>query len=112
MLCAGITSIGYTYYRYMIQRDFLVHVQVECNPVVESCFAAPCEVSGVADACVTTDSGDSVMYYKYLLKKAYLFPDCDPQSEDCAYPTCEGDKSCTTIVCNEETVEDGTYCTQ
>lgn len=111
MLCAGMVSVGYTYYRYMIQRDFLVHIQVECDPVVESCFAAPCEVEDNS-GCVEINEGEFVLYYKYILKKAYLFPDCDPQSSDCVYPTCEGDESCVNIVCTSETVEEGTYCTQ
>lgn len=111
MLCAGVVSIGYTYHRYMIRRDFLVHIKVDCNPMSESCFAAPCEAED-NNGCVKTDEGDFVVYYKYILKKAYLFPDCDPQSSDCMYPTCEGDESCVDIVCNDETIEEGTYCTQ
>lgn len=92
-----LVSVGATYYKMMIKRDYILSVQIDCDPYSEECFI--------------DDSGEDTWYYKVLNKKAYNIPECDPnQDEDCVIACEENEKDCEEVLCSEETVEEGGEC--
>jgi hypothetical protein len=101
---ALIISVGTTYYRYVIKRDYIIFAHVECDPKTESCFYAPCE--GM-DCPAEAD----IEYYKKINKKAFNIELCDSESPDCKPLVCQlNEADCEITSCTEENVEDGESC--
>ena len=95
-------SVGITYYRYVIKKDYIIFVHVECNPEVDSCFYYECEEG---------DSECEIEYYKKIEKKAFNIELCDSESPDCKPLFCaEGEKDCTITNCSVDNVEEGEKC--
>jgi hypothetical protein len=107
-------SIGATYYRIFIARDYAVMLETVCDPISSACFAR--------DICETEDGicgeGDipvETTYYKVVERKAYAFPnECAFGSLDapeCADLSCRvGDMDCTETFCTDEVVLEGETC--
>lgn len=103
MLAASIVSVVFvSYYKYVVNEDFLIYAQVECDPQEESCFVFECFQDG-EDWCET---GDEFWFYKVIYKKAYNAPSCDPLSkEGCPELSCDiNEDFCEVIYCNQENV--------
>ncbi len=97
-LCATVLVIGsisISFYKYVILKDYHIYMEVPCNPVAESCFVYTCD-SEIDDDCTYEENQT---YYKFISKKAYLMPGCDPNDVGCEYPTCENDEVCEEIEC-------------
>ncbi len=81
-----VLSVGASFYRYIIARDYIIEAQVECDPTMESCF-------------ISTEDQSA---YKLIHKKAKDIPLCDPQQQGCDALTCEpGQANCQIITCDE-----------
>ena len=97
-----VISIGVTFYKYVIKKDYLVFAQIKCDPQTESCFYAPCE---------GTDCPAQIDYYKKIEKKAFNIEVCDPAVEGCNPLVCkDGEKDCTIISCSTSTLSEGEEC--
>ncbi len=108
-----IGSIGATYYRTMIKKDYIVSAQTDCDPYTEKCFIWECDpASTVEGEACTGDPESDVWYYQILERKAYNVPLCDPNDENCEALVCpEGEKDCSVTFCNDENkVEQGVEC--
>lgn len=100
---AVLGSVGFTYYRYMVQKDFLVKYQTPCEPSEEACFVYECDAT--ADECTGNPEEDTT-YYSLMYRKAYNIPECDTGVEgDCddAYVCPDGEEGCSMVTCTEET---------
>ncbi|MDD3437365.1 MAG: hypothetical protein PHC64_09475 [Candidatus Gastranaerophilales bacterium] len=101
-----ISAVTISYYKYFIVKDFLVQAETECDPTEERCFIWVCDP---AEEDCTGDPEEDTWYYKYIMKKAYLLPDCDIfYDEDCPSPVCNEFEDCEEIFCeddNEEEIE-------
>ncbi|NCU41108.1 MAG: hypothetical protein EOM19_00055 [Candidatus Moranbacteria bacterium] len=103
-----ILSIGITFQRYVVFRDYFVQMSVHCNPFQESCFVYTCDED--SQECLENGEGN-VWYYKLLTKKAYTLPDCNKEESVCRNLSCEeGEKNCVEIECNPSEVEEGISC--
>jgi hypothetical protein len=102
-----IASVGATFYRYMIQKDYLIFAHVECNPQEESCFYYPCEEGD--SECDPT----AIEYYKKITKKAFNIEICNTEDEDCNPLVCKnGEKDCEITTCTVDNIEEGESCSE
>jgi len=106
LILAAIVSVGITFYKTIIKKDYLISEQISCNPQIESCFVSRCDPT-IDEGC---ELDESTTYYKIIEKKAANILLCDPNSESCSELTCgldEGD--CTITLCKPEN-KDGLEC--
>jgi hypothetical protein len=92
-------AVGATYLKYFVLKDYYIQAEAECDPVVEKCFVYECTPEEDVDCPANED--ERISYYKYVKKKAYLIPLCDPNDEECDALTCEEGQDCEEILCDE-----------
>lgn len=108
MVSSLILSIGITFQRYVIFRDYFVQISVHCDPSQESCFVYTCNED--SQEC-SDDSENGIWYYKFVTKKAYTLPDCSKEEFVCRNLSCkEGEKNCIETECDPSEVEEGVSC--
>lgn len=93
-----LASVGWKYYVFIIERDFIVRTTTPCDPTEEVCFADGTEDAG---------------YYKKIEKNAKNITPCNPLENDvCPDLVCEpNEEDCTVLHCSEETLEAEETCT-
>ena len=111
LLIAG--SVGVTYWKIIIKRDYVIKAQADCDPYSENCFVHVCDpdpnVDG-ADACKGNPTDDT-WFTKNISRKALNIPDCDPKDKDCAALTCpDGETDCAFELCDAANVPKGDAC--
>lgn len=111
---AIVISVGATYWRIMIKKDYIISSQVDCDPTIEKCFIWECDstlAAGEDEAC-TGDPEEDVWYYKIAERKANNIPLCDPNKDETCQPfLCEeGEADCQETLCDETTVAEGESC--
>ena len=63
--CCGYSHIyRYYFYKYIIQKDYIVTARVDCNPNTEDCFYLPCGES----ECST----EEISYFKLVEKRRIM----------------------------------------
>jgi hypothetical protein len=108
-----IGSVGATYYRTMIKKDYMISAQIDCDPYTEKCFIWECDpTSTVEGEACTGELENDIWYYQIVERRAYNIPSCDPNDENCEALVCpDGEEDCDVIFCNEENkVEQGVEC--
>ncbi len=102
-------SIGATYYRIVVRRDYLIENQVDCDPTLEKCFVYHCDPA--TESCTGNEAEDT-SYYKIAKRKANKIPDCDPdKDENCQPFVCgEKEKDCGETFCDEMSKQEGEEC--
>lgn len=111
---AIILSVGATYWRTMVKKDYIISSQVDCDPATEKCFIWKCNTAlmeGGEGAC-TGNEDEDIWYYKNAQRKAYNIPLCDPEKDENCLPfQCnEGEKDCQETLCDETNVPEGESC--
>ncbi|NQV88000.1 MAG: hypothetical protein HQ402_00400 [Parcubacteria group bacterium] len=102
ILLVALVAIGYTFYRYVIEEDYLITADASCDPETESCFYIPCEDS---------DCSTNIDYYKVVTKKAFNVSLCDPADSSCDALVCKsGEIDCTVTYCTPDNISDGEEC--
>jgi len=97
-------AIIWNYRTYFIERDFLLHDAVECDPSLESCFVEVCDAGD--EEC------DDEWTYKKITESARNVPACSSYQGDCPPLSCEPNESeCTETVCSVASLEEGERCT-
>lgn len=100
-------SVAFTYYRIMIERDYLISAETDCDPTSEKCFIYICDPK--TEGC-TGDPEEDTWYYKIIKRKASNIPLCDPNDENCEALTClKGENDCSFEFCQEGNA-DGIEC--
>lgn len=96
-------SGAWKFYQFFIERNYLIHTEVSCDPETESCFVLECEDG---------DEECEQVPYKKLETAAYLVPSCDPYAdEECPEPSCEPESSsCVVTYCSEDSIAEGESC--
>lgn len=107
-------SVGVTYWRIMLKRDYVISSQVDCDPTTEKCFIWKCDpTSDVEGEKCTNDPEKDIWYYKLAQRNASKIPLCDPdKDENCLPFVCEeGEKDCSETLCDATTkVDQGVEC--
>ncbi|QQS61463.1 MAG: hypothetical protein IPN70_00810 [Candidatus Moraniibacteriota bacterium] len=96
-------SLGATYTKYILLKDYTIQMHLPCDPSLESCFVYECEEG--EENCILSEDGRELQYYKLINKKAYAFPSCEDDSvESCDEEIkCEmEEKDCEVLFCQEE----------
>lgn len=97
-----ILVIVSTYYKVFIKHDYLVDIEIPCDPNLEYCFVGECD-SLSDDTCI-----DNSYNYKIVEKKAYSAMKCLDGDFECL--SCKGDEiNCSNIDCDPDT---GDICTK
>ena len=103
-------SVAVTFWRIVLNRDYIISAEQECDPATETCFIYTCDPE--ADSECPADEAERISYYKLIHKNAKNIPLCDTLSGEC--PTelnCEeGEADCEMILCDESTVAEGETC--
>lgn len=99
-----VFALGFfCYYKFVLQKEYLVYAEADCDPSVEVCFIYNCDLE--AGEC-SGDPEEDTYYYKEVRRMANQFPDCNPQSEGCLIDRCgEGEIGCSVSLCNSEDAE-------
>lgn len=106
LLIAG--SIGATYYKMFVLRDYMIEAQADCDPYTEACFVSVCDPA--AGDC-TGDPEEDTSYYQIIHRNAKNIPLCNPADEGCEALVCPpSEVDCTLTLCDEETVTEGVVC--
>lgn len=108
-----IGSVSFTYYKIIIQKDYVVEAQVDCDPESEACFIWECDPDSDDEweAC-TGDPETDIWYYKIARRNASQIPLCDPETdEECDLWACEIEEAdCEEILCSQKDEEVGEVC--
>jgi hypothetical protein len=107
-------SVGITYWRIMVKKNYIISSQVDCDPTTEKCFVWKCDATlgeGEDGAC-TGDPEADVWYYKNAQRKAFNIPLCDPEKDETCLPfQCDdGEKDCSETLCDETNVAEEESC--
>lgn len=103
-----VGSVGVTYYRYFILRDYMITAQAPCDPYTEACFVSVCDPE--AEEC-TGDPEEDTSYYQEISRNAKNIPLCDPADEGCEALICPtGEADCMVTFCDADTVSEGVVC--
>lgn len=106
-------SIGATYLRIVVFKNYIVEAQVDCDPETEKCFVWECDpASTVEGEACTGDAENDTWYYQLVKRKAYNVPLCNPDEDEnlpageaeCVPMECDAttEKDCEIIFCDDE----------
>ncbi len=93
-----ILLLGASYVRFILNTDYLVLFEGECDPSVASCY----------QGCNDNDCND-IYYYKLIERDATeLYQLCGPSVVDCdkAYTCDNSEKTCNILYCNSTEEDD------
>lgn len=99
-------SVAFTYYKIMVKKNYLISMEINCDPYEEKCFVYKCNPA--QEECAG-DSEEDSWYYKIINKKAFNIPNCNPDKDENCVITCDdGEKDCSYNLCedgNSEKIE-------
>jgi hypothetical protein len=109
-----IASVGVTYWRIMIKKDYIIESQIDCDPAEKACFVWECDPASTVEGEACTDNpDDNIWYYSLAKRKAANIPLCDASTdENCDPWTCaDGEKDCSETLCDDTNkTEQGVEC--
>ncbi len=99
-----IISVAITFWRIIIQKNYIIEAQTDCDPYSQRCFIWECDpASDVEGEECVGDPEKDIWYYNIVRRNASRIPLCDPNDENCAALVCdEGEPECEQIFCAEE----------
>lgn len=98
-----ILSVSASYYRYIVNQDFLTEVEIDCDPTIESCFVWVCDPNIDGEGVCTGNNEEDTWYFKYAYRNAKNFPACDNPTDGCDQITCNKDEEeCEEATCTDE----------
>ena len=102
-----LASVGATYWRIMVKKDYIIEAQTDCDPYAEKCFVWECDPESTeeGEAC-TGDPETDTWYFQVIRRNAMNVPLCDPNDENCEALVCgENEPECSYEFCTEENME-------
>ncbi len=107
-----IASIGFTFYKIAVLKDYQIIAQVSCDPKTEKCFAITCDPA-TDDTC-SKNPDEQTSYYKKISKKAASISMCEATADKIGCTeelSCIASESnCFYILCDPANLEDGEQC--
>lgn len=99
LLIAG--SVGASYYKFIVKRDYIIEAQADCDPYAKKCFVYVCDPAA-GEEC-TGNPEEDTSYYKIIRRNAQNIPLCDPAKEGCDALVCpSGEPECEIAFCDQE----------
>jgi hypothetical protein len=105
---AILVSVGFTYYKIFILKDYIIKLEAGCDPTKEKCFIRECDPETDEECPANLD--ERISYYKIIEKKASAIPVCESGNDHCPEINCAGDADCREILCDENTAIEGEIC--
>lgn len=108
-----LVSVGFTFVRLVIWKDYQIVAEVSCDPVLELCFHYEPEPCAEDDtSCVPEEAYD----YKLISKKAATIYTCEQTTEKlgCSEElSClENEKDCSYTLCDPANLAEGEVCSE
>ena len=107
-------SVGVTFYRIVILKDYQIVAQVSCNPIFEKCFVYECDPE--YDGECSENPEENISYYKNISKKANTIYLCEQTDEkigcDEELGCTEGEADCLYTYCDPAELSDGETCSE
>ncbi len=101
--CLFFLLVCFSYYRYVLLRDYTLYAQVSCDPSSEQCFIYECS-STEDEAC---DESEPYSYFKIVYMPATNAPTCNAHEEPgCEELICDSTSYCEEITCSDDTMAD------
>lgn len=105
-------SVGVTYYKIVVLKDYQIVAQVSCNPATEKCFETICDPA-TDDTCTATSTPT---YYKNISKKANTIYLCEQTAEKLGCNEelfcTTGEPDCSYTFCDPTKLADGEKCSE
>ena len=109
-----LVSVGVTFYKIVILKNYQIVSQVSCDPATEKCFVYECdpEVDGVCSDIPE----ENISYYKNISKKAQKIFLCEQTTEKIGcneeLACTEGEADCSYTYCNPSELVEGEKCSE
>jgi hypothetical protein len=94
--------VGFRYYQYIVNRNFFLSVNTECNPTKEKCF--------VSDCLPEKDKECDTSPYKKIKILARESPVCLEEHSCKNFSCADNSKQCFIYQCSDSTLEEGEKC--
>ena len=108
------TSVGVTFYKIVILKDYQIVAQVSCDPASEKCFVSQCDP--VDDDTCPEKLYERISYYKNISKKASTIYNCESTEEKNGcneeLSCVEGEQDCSYTPCDPTQLADGESCSE
>ena len=100
-------SIGYAYWHFVVDKNYILVHHADCDPTMEVCYVWECDPDAIDEEEKCTGNPDEdIWYYRHMERVAKNVPECKADDEDCDAFACEiGEEGCTEVMCTEETAE-------
>lgn len=109
-----IGSVGVTFVKIVMERDYQVVAMTSCSPQSEKCFVSVCDPD--SDSTCPTEESMRTTYYKLISKKAAAITLCEATTNKIgcgAELSCTpNEESCYYTYCNPATVTEGESCAE
>ncbi len=93
-------GILFKYVHFIVQKDFIIFNQVNCDKTKDNCFISVCD-TGSSECDNST--------YKKIYKKAFFVKKCNGD-ENCLSSCGYNEDGCELVFCSADTLIDGEMC--
>ncbi|MFZ2190178.1 MAG: hypothetical protein WA057_02730 [Candidatus Magasanikiibacteriota bacterium] len=102
-----IVVLVFTFYKFIVAKDYYIRFETTCEPTKEYCFVKEC--NSEEEEC-PADPAEGISYYKIIEEKASAIPSCNLDGEDCPEIFCNNGEDCQEILCDSETNDTDLEC--
>ena len=111
-----IGSVGFTFYRIVILKDYQIVAETSCDPATEACYYYAPEPCATDDTECLSSPAEEPYDYKLISKKAASIYECEKTSEKLGCNeelTClENEKDCSYTYCDPENLAEWEVCSE
>jgi len=108
-----VGSVGVTFYKIVILKNYQIVAEVSCDPSVEQCFVYECDPT--IEEC-SANPEENISYYKSISKKAATIYACEQTEKKLGcneeLSCTEGEADCAYIFCNPDQLLEGEICSE
>ncbi len=98
-----LIAASFSYYRFYIERDYILYGHTECDPSQDRCFVYECDPE--IEEC-TGNTEEDIEYYALIEKNASRVSVCNPSIQECEALKCAlGETDCKVSFCDETLAE-------
>ena len=109
-----VASVGVTFWRIIIQKDYQIIAEVSCDPATEACYHYEPEPCADDDLDCQSLPPEEAYDYKMISKNAANIYICEQTEEkiDCneELSCLENEANCSYILCDPDNLEDWEVC--
>jgi hypothetical protein len=109
-----VISIGTTFLKYLVYKDYQILAEVSCNPQAEKCFIKTCDP--VDDSTCPINESDRTAYYKLISKNASSIYICENTFKKIGcfdeLSCIQNEKNCSYTYCDSVNLAEGEQCSQ